>query len=583
MRSRGSIAVYIILMSTSIFIILLGLLRQASVVFTINQESYYQRLAEEAAEAGAAYASSCLDLNNRSQTWGGAQPDLTQTTDCDGSAASPAPDYVYESSNIRTSFTVGDLEFSDYFSAIITSTGYTELIDSSDNVVDTYQHTSKKTIVWSTNYQAQRSVSGTYRTCAIISGTVYCWGYNRFGQLGNGESIGLGSPEDSSSVDSLIPVKVKQETGVLAGKTVTDMFSAQWHSCALADGKVYCWGYNRDGQLGNGVSGINEHSNVPVEVGGALAGKTVTDVGGSGNTSCAIAEGKIYCWGLNDTGATAYGLVGVNNGGTTWFDTPQAVYTNDANPNALPSDYTATQIQTSGSRGYNLCAIADDKVYCWGNNNQGSVGDGTTTNRLYPTKVAQQAGALLGKRVVGVSQDGIYVDDGTYSLPHACALATEMDGSNGRVYCWGDNEYGQIGDGTTTNSSVPVPVRANPGDALFGKTIVGLEAGLYHTCVVADDDQAYCWGRNHTGQLGNNTFIGSTTPVAVSQLSGGLLGKTVVNIGGGSNRGCAITTEAHTYCWGRNTEGQIGDGTQTDRNIPTEALFLRPGYNQYIY
>lgn len=588
MKSRGSIAVYIILMSTSIFIILLGLLQQSSVIFTTNQDRYYQRLAEEAAEAGAALASACLDLNDHAQTWGPAAGanDLTQTTDCDGTPASDAPDYVYENSSIRTRFVVSDLDFSDYLSAIISSTGYAERVDGSGNIVETFQYTLKKTVVWSSAYQAQQSASGTYRTCAIMSGAVYCWGYNRYGQLGNGESVGTEDPETPSSVDSLIPVKVKQEAGVLAGKTVTDIFAAQFHSCALASGKVYCWGYNRDGQLGNGQDGIGEYSDVPVEVGGALAGKTVTDIGGSGNTSCAIAEGKIYCWGLNDSGTTAYGVVGVNNGGTTRYNTPQAVYTNDGStPDALPSNYTATKLTSSGSRSYNICAIADEEAYCWGNNLYGSVGNGTsgnTAHRLYPTRVAQQAGRLLGKKVVDISQDGVF--NGADGYPHACALATETDGSDGWVYCWGHNNFGQLGDGTTTNSNVPVPIRANVGDALYGKgPIKALNAGLYHNCVVANDDRAYCWGRNHAGQLGINSTTNSPIAVAVSQLAGGLLGKTIIDIGGGANRGCAITSEKRTYCWGRNTEGQVGDGTTINRLIPTEAIFLRPDYYQYIY
>ena len=128
--------------------------------------------------------------------------------------------------------------------------------------------------------------------------------------MGNGRSVGHnpGNPAKAAlSVDSDIPVKVVKQTGVLYGKRIDDLFTAQYHSCALAEGKVYCWGYNGTGQLGNGRSGDEEHSNVPIEVKGALAGKTVTSIGGSYNTSCAIAGGKIYCWGEGYHGVTGTG------------------------------------------------------------------------------------------------------------------------------------------------------------------------------------------------------------------------------------------------------------------------------------
>lgn len=583
MREHGSIAVYVILMTVSAFVVLLALLQQAQTVFHSSHERYYERMASEAAEAGATYATSCLKLYSHVQTWGpsasgGSKPDLTQSTDCFGAAASPGTPYVFDDGGLRTYFVVSDLDYSDDLTAGISATGYAELVSSTGTVYKTYETVLKKSIVWPTVYAAQQSVSGTYRSCAVLSGSAYCWGYNRYGQLGNNEAIGSGSIETSSSVDSTIPVKVKQQSGVLAGKTIEAIFTAEFHSCVLASGSVYCWGWNQYGQLGNGSS--TTYSAVPVAVGGVLSGKTVTQIGGSGDTSCAIAEGKIYCWGLNYSTPYAYGTAGTNST-TQYYNTPQLVAAGNTST-TLPTDYTATRLSSSGSRSFNMCAIADDQAYCWGNNARGSVGDGTNTSRRLPTKVYQASGILQGKKIVDISQDGFYTTASGRPLPHACAVATDSSGDNGKAYCWGDNNYGQLGNNSTSDSNVPVAVRANSGDQLYNKEVTGIAAGLYHTCAVADE-QAFCWGRGSSGQLGNNSTSTRYVPVAVSQQSGALLNTAVIAIGGGSNRGCAITDDARTFCWGLNSQGQIGDGTTITRYVPTESLYLRPKDNQYIY
>ena len=343
------------------------------------------------------------------------------------------------------------------------------------------------------------------------------------------------------------------------------MFAAQFHNCALASGKVYCWGWNNNGQLGQGNT---TDSSVPVEVKGALLGKTVTAIGGSGNTSCAIAEGKIYCWGSNSSGT-----VGVNTT-TSYYTTPQLVVAGNTST-TLPSSYTATKLSTSGSRSYLMCAIADGKAYCWGPNEVGQVGDGTTTTpRRLPTKVLD-TGVLSSKTITSISQDG-YKDSASGGYPHVCVVAS------GSLYCWGENNSGQLGRaaGNTTDSRSPVAVYAS--GVLSGKTIQDVGAGLRHTCALADGE-VYCWGLNSSGQVGDNTTTTRYVPVKVYQETNVLQGITVNSIGAGANRGCAVTVNAKAFCWGLNSDGQIGDGTLINRKKPTESLFLRPKNNQYIY
>lgn len=565
-KNSGFMLASVLVLSLTTITIMTTLLMITTSSFNIGYTSHYQKLADEAAEAGAAYATACLSLSSHAQTWGPSQsePSLSPNTDCKGENTYSGNKYVYSDSEVRSYFLVGDLDYSAPFSAQISAKGFSEVLKSDGSVETTYQSVQKKIITWPTDINSQMSASGTNRTCAIVNFAVYCWGYNAYGQLGNGQYLGPPSDlESSSSVDSLVPVKVLQQTGKMAGKKIMKVFVAQYHSCALTnDGQMFCWGYNGQGQLG---TGDDIDSPVPVRVGGALIGKTITDIGGTSNTSCAIAEGKIYCWGQNNRGQTGNGT-----SGSSVF-TPTAVSATGTST-TLASSYMATKLSTSGSRSTVMCAIANAKAYCWGQNNIGSIGDGSTTQRNLPTKVID-TGVLSGKTVTAISQDG-YLSDATGGFAHVCVVAS------GAVYCWGENSMGQLGNNSTTDSTVPVAVISS--GVLSGKTIQDVQVGLRHSCVRANN-AAYCWGLNSNGQVGDGTGSTRLVPVTVDQEPGALTSSNVVSIGAGSNRGCAVVTDGRSFCWGVNSSGQVGDGTKINRHSPTESLFLRPVGNQYIF
>lgn len=512
--------------------------------------TYYSQLAEESAEAGTIYAEACLDANIHDQPWTTAKP-LTQSSDCSGNLVYGASTTGGVNASIPIRFTLGNTSLAP-FGANITALGSATMPGASSAITGTLN----RSITWLTDLMSQASASGTYRTCGVLSGNVYCWGKNDYGQLGN-----------NTTTDSLIPVKVYKETGVLAGKLAKTIFAAQYHNCIIAEGAVYCWGLNNYGQLGNGTTA---NSSKPIKVGGALAGKTVTAIGGTGYTSCAVADGKIYCWGYNEEGTVG------NKTSTTKYTTPVAVATAaDGVSNGLPATYTATML-TSGSRSTNMCAIADGKAYCWGPNDAGQIGNNSTTDVRAPTAVST-SGVLSGKTVTAISQDGYSVETGQTPPPyvHVCAVA------NGSVYCWGDNTHGQLGNNSTSNTKVPVAVSTS--GVLSGKTMVDVELGLFHSCALSSDGKVFCWGENSDGQLGDNTTTDRKVPVAVYEEKGILKDAFVNAISAGANRGCA-TTNGKTFCWGHNNAGQIGDGTTTDRKKPTESKFLRPDkVNDFIY
>lgn len=587
----GFILPTVLVLSLTIVTIMVTALMVTSSSYDGNYGDSYQKLADEAAEAGSAYATACLNLMDHDQSWGPAmsRPNLAPNTDCLGANSYPGNQYVYSSSKVRTYFSVGNLDYSADFSAQVSSVGYAQVLRANGTVEKTYSSMQKKIITWPTDISGQMSASGTNRTCAIVTSQVYCWGLNRFGQLGNGLYLGAQTaptkstddPEvtcpcntdNASIIDSTVPVKVVQESGVMAGKKIKKIFVAQHHSCALSEeGVMYCWGMNNYGQLGRGNT---VDSAVPVQVGGALAGKEITDIGGTANTSCAIAETKIYCWGHNNKGQ-----VGRNN--TSNAVSPVLVVAGNT-ATTLPTSYAATKLATSGSRSQLMCAIANNRAYCWGQNDDGSVGDGTDAStapagthkdKLLPTKVSE-TGGLAGQDVTSISQDG-YVSDASGGFAHVCVVA------NLKVYCWGENNTGQVGDWSNTFRKTPVAVWAGAGGALNGRNVQDVQVGLRHSCA-RSDGMIYCWGLNNYGQLGNNNNTNQTRAVAVYTQPGMLNGTNVIAVGAGANRSCAVVTDGRTFCWGLNNTGQIGDGTKDNRNIPTESLFLRPIANQYIF
>jgi len=289
------------------------------------------------------------------------------------------------------------------------------------------------------------------------------------------------------------------------------------HTCGLAGGGVaYCWGYNGDGQLGNGdiPTGSGPVFALP-QPSGTTGDLTFAQLLAGRFHSCALTlAGVAYCWGNNIDGRL--GTAGVAT-------SPRRVAGGMSFGRIAPGNLHSCGLDLAG------------RAFCWGANVDGQLGDATNANRPVPTAVA---GGMLYS---AVSAGGL----------HTCAIDV---GNNG--WCWGNNASGQLGNGTTAASNAPVAV-------VGGLSMSAMSAGFFHSCALNQNGDAYCWGNNAGGQLGDGTFANKIAPTLVS---GGLR---FTGIAAGMSHSCGVTTVGALYCWGANAKGQIGDGTTTGRVAPT--------------
>jgi alpha-tubulin suppressor-like RCC1 family protein len=375
---------------------------------------------------------------------------------------------------------------------------------------------------------------GFEHACSLTSaGGVQCWGGNASGQLGDGTMTNSMKPVDVSGLSS----------GVVA---ISAGFK---YTCALTSkGAVECWGENSYGELGipRGSSpetcryGGEPCSTTPVAVSGLGSG--VTAISAVSATSCALTSaGAVECWGLNNFGQ-------LGNGTSKGPEACEEINTCDGTPGEV-SGLGKGVVAISGT-----CALTSaGPVKCWGSNTYGQLGDGSSvgpeecyvTRRACSTTPVEVAGSLGGPTAI------------SSSFYHSCALT-----SLGGVKCWGANLGGALGVGTITGpeecqsgacSTTPVEVSG------LGSGITESSVGEVDSCALTSVGGALCWGANAYGAVGDGTTELKTTPVAVKNLSTG-----VVSNRTGGQSSCALTNTGAVKCWGRDNVGQLGgNATQT--------------------
>ena len=380
-----------------------------------------------------------------------------------------------------------------------------------------------------------KAISAGYaHTCALTTtGAVWCWARKSVEEV-----PGLGSGMSA----------------VAAGA---------YHTCALtAEGGVQCWGSNRDGQLGAETTELcgpssnqSPCSSIPVDVTGLESG--VAAVAGGGYHTCALTNaGGVKCWGSNEYGQLGDGTIDDTN-------TPVDVLNENGDP-------ITGMIAVTAGDGHTCALTTAGGVVCWGENEDGQLGNGAHDDDLHP----------IPANVTGLDSGVSIIAAGANST-HTCALTAA-----GSVTCWGSNGSGQLGNGTSGNSSdVPVDVLD------LGKNVTAITAGggfgggLGHTCALMATGGVKCWGSNQWSQLGNGTrfTVGSSTPEDVCQeydrfqeecsevLSG------VGAIAAGGFHTCALPTAVGAKCWGTCVLGQLGTVPCPDTGTPIDVAIDSDG------
>lgn len=311
-------------------------------------------------------------------------------------------------------------------------------------------------------------------------------------------------------------------TAVATSLRFTDLAVGLHHACGLTTaGIVYCWGSNEYGQLGSTApmalcdGGQSPCSSAPVPVASA---EEFVEVTASLRDTCAVTRsGTAWCWGYGEGGQLGDGLG-----------------TSSATPVQVTGPTSFASVELGGS-GLISCGITPTGAgYCWGpGGGGGGLGDGTTGGANAPV-------AIEGTLVFAMISVG---DD------HACGISTARV-----TYCWGHNTYGKLGQGMPGASSVPSLVAG-------GFTFTSVSAGLEHTCSLTADGSAYCWGFPlAVGSAATGSDVLAPTPV-----SGGLHFKA---LSAGEDQTCALDAAGTAWCWGQNFDGELGDGTHTDRVDP---------------
>ncbi len=341
---------------------------------------------------------------------------------------------------------------------------------------------------------------GQYHTCGVDSaGNAWCWGYNNHGQLGN-----------NSTTEEHGPVQVQGLTDVI------QISAGREHSCAVTgSGAIWCWGYNSYGQLGLGNT-TDQYTAQQVSFPGGQA----RSVSCGAYHTCAISSGgRVYCWGDNTSGK-------LGDGSATERHSPV-----ETNLNYIVSMVSAGENHT--------CASQDSGMaWCWGNNYDGQLGEGTTNNSYTPLQVSALS------QVTSISAGST----------HTCASV-----SDGSAWCWGDGTNGKLGDGPTLDRNTPVQVSNITA-------VVMTSVGTSHSCALLTNGAVWCWGSNNNGRLGDGTTTESDVPVQTSSLVN------AQELGVGDSFSCAITSDGMGYCWGFNFHGQLGDGTAAQKLTPSLVI-----------
>jgi alpha-tubulin suppressor-like RCC1 family protein len=360
--------------------------------------------------------------------------------------------------------------------------------------------------------------AGGAHTCALTAaGGAYCWGRAESGQLG------VPVPSTTCATDAGSVACIRTAVPVGGGLTFASLAAGGAHTCGLTgDGTAYCWGSNASGQLGDNTT---TRRTDPVAV--------ITQVKfasldlGEAHTCGLSGAGAAHCWGDNTRGQL---------GDATTVSRPV--------PGPVGGGHTFTQIAAGGFNIGHTCALtADGTAYCWGDNEDGQLGIGSTDLDAHPIPAEVAGNIVFASVTAGLGS-------------HSCGRTAA-----GAAYCWGADVFGALGNGSAGASSLPAPAS---GAHAFEQLVAGGFIG--HTCALKDGGAAWCWGENERGQVGDGSTVDRFEPVEVTG------GRVFGVIDAGYRHTCGRSLGGVIYCWGSGATGQLGLNSVESNSQPRKVL-----------
>ena len=374
------------------------------------------------------------------------------------------------------------------------------------------------------------------QSCAIDgAGVLFCWGSESGGELGNGGALNdvqhVPTPVDTTGA---IP---DTWTAVSAGST---------GNCAIAtDATAWCWGNDSLGELGNGaVLTADQPSPSPVDTGGPIPDTWLAISAGDFNTCAIGADGTAWCWGADGSGELGNGALTGNQPSPSPVDTAGAV----------PDTWTAI----SAGDDYACAIAADATAWCWGNDSGPQLGNGAAlaANQPSPTPVDTTGPIPDTWAAITAGSNG------------TCAIAAD-----GTAWCWGNDGGGKLGNGAALTDPQPSPSAVDTTGPI-PDTWTAISAGPAHTCAIATDGSAWCWGTDFEDMLGNGPVVTANQPSPSPVDTAGPIPDTWTAISAGSISTCAVAAGGGVRCWGRDFGGRLGNGPVVTDNQPSPSRVL---------
>lgn len=548
---------------------------------TLNAQAYTS-LAREAADSGIAFAISCF--NDSTTRW---NSPLKPDTYCAGNSDTRSSEYLASSpgGEWKSRFSVADPQDVSGGRKKIVAIGTVDIFAGG---VKVNEITATRDVIMETEINtspvppgdALTDLASDSHSCAIANGKLYCWGLNNKGQLGTGNTTSAESPR---------LVAAASNSDIFYNKIVTHLAVGTENTCAVADGQLYCWGDNTDGQLGDSTTG--GYKTTPQLV-PSLSTRKITSIALSqssagGKAACAVSDGITYCWGSNSTQQIGQTASSSSADTTSRYTTPIAVF--GYKPGETSSPLYQKKSFTTGIGSRNGCSTIPSKMVCWG------IADGTNnaappTDKGYGNTIEPWSVNVAGESSCGIVDANLYCHGRSSAVQPPFTNSVQQKSSNAVITAFdGDESISNSGSGRycyatrgdaycQSNPSGPYLLSLPHGssDALYGKVVSKIGVGERYGCMVANGGLA-CWGSETDGQLANGGALAETADTEyVAQdvigtpnlytYSEGLAA--TGQLAAGQNHQCAIAN-GFVFCWGSNTYGQLGTSNRINQSEPT--------------